>query len=78
MRAARSLPLTNELFFIVDNIINQLNENKSLLTFIAKNLSWGVFKHALTSPIRTMTSTSATFMMLCLLTLHIILFSLRS
>ncbi|MDE6670877.1 MAG: TetR/AcrR family transcriptional regulator [Ruminococcus sp.] len=35
---------------IVDNIINQLNENKSLLTFISKNLSWGVFKNALTSP----------------------------
>ncbi|MDE6501626.1 MAG: TetR/AcrR family transcriptional regulator [Ruminococcus sp.] len=35
---------------IVDNIINQLNENKSLLTFIAKNLSWGVFKTAITSP----------------------------
>lgn len=35
---------------IVDNIINQLNENKSLLTFISKNLSWGVFKNALISP----------------------------
>ncbi|MDE6034526.1 MAG: TetR/AcrR family transcriptional regulator [Ruminococcus sp.] len=35
---------------IVDNIINQLNQNKSLLTFISKNLSWGVFKNALTSP----------------------------
>lgn len=35
---------------IVDNIINQLNENQSLLTFISKNLSWGVFKSALTSP----------------------------
>ena len=35
---------------IVDNIVNQLNENKSLLTFISKNLSWGVFKNALTSP----------------------------
>lgn len=40
------------IVFIVDNIINQLNENKSLLTFIAKNLSWGVFKHALTTPIK--------------------------
>ena len=35
---------------IVDNIINQLNDNQSLLTFISKNLSWGVFKSALTSP----------------------------
>ncbi len=37
----------DRIIFIVDNIINQLNENKSLLNFIAKNLSWGVFKHAL-------------------------------
>ena len=43
---------SHHIIFIVDNIINQLNENKSLLTFIAKNLSWGVFKHALTSPIK--------------------------
>lgn len=35
---------------IVDNIVNQLNENQSLLTFISKNLSWGVFKTALTTP----------------------------
>ena len=40
----------NRIIQIVDNIINQLNENKSLLTFISKNLSWGVFKNALTSP----------------------------
>ena len=47
---------TDELSFedkivkIVDNIINQLNANQSLLTFISKNLSWGIFKTALTSP----------------------------
>lgn len=28
---------------LVENIIDQLNENPSLLRFIAKNLSWGVF-----------------------------------
>ncbi len=39
----------DNLIFIVDNIINQLNTNKSLLTFISKNLSWGIFKNALTS-----------------------------
>lgn len=38
------------LIFIVDNIINQLNDNKALLNFISKNLSWGIFKNALTSP----------------------------
>lgn len=34
---------------IIDKIVNQLNENQSLLTFISKNLSWGVFKSALTA-----------------------------
>lgn len=37
----------DRIIFIIDNIINQLNENKSLLTFISKNLSWGIFKNAL-------------------------------
>ena len=46
----------NELSFedkmvkLVDCIVNQLNSNQSLLTFISKNLSWGFFKSALTSP----------------------------
>ena len=50
--SGKKLTFNERIIFIVDNIINQLNENKSLLTFIAKNLSWGVFKHALTSPIK--------------------------
>ncbi|MGN0613970.1 MAG: TetR/AcrR family transcriptional regulator [Porcipelethomonas sp.] len=44
------LEFQNKIIFIIDNIINQLNENKALLTFISKNLSWGVFKNALISP----------------------------
>ena len=39
----------DKIMFIIDNIINQLNENQSLLTFISKNLSWGIFKNALIS-----------------------------
>ena len=39
----------SDIIFVVDNIINQLCENKSTLSFISKNLSWGVFKHALTT-----------------------------
>lgn len=39
-----------QIIFLVDHIINQLNNDKSLLTFISKNLSWGVFKNALTAP----------------------------
>lgn len=41
----------DEIIFIADNIIDQLTKNKTLLTFISKNLSWGVFKNALTSPV---------------------------
>lgn len=44
------LSFEDKLIKIVDNIINQLNSNKSLLTFISKNLSWGIFKTALTTP----------------------------
>ncbi len=49
---ARDVQLSFEekIIFIIDNIINQLNEDKSLLTFISKNLSWGIFKTALTTP----------------------------
>lgn len=39
-----------QIIFLIDHIINQLNSDKSLLTFISKNLSWGIFKNALTSP----------------------------
>lgn len=45
-----NISFEDKILKIIDNIINQLNENKSLLTFISKNLSWGVFKSALTSP----------------------------
>ncbi len=37
----------DKIIFLVDNILNQLNENKRLLRFIAKNLSWGIFRHAI-------------------------------
>ncbi len=41
----------DKFIFLIDNIINQLDENKSLLNFISKNLSWGVFKTALSTPL---------------------------
>lgn len=44
------LSFEDKLIKIVDNIINQLNADKSLLTFISKNLSWGIFKTAITNP----------------------------
>ena len=40
-----------KIIFIINHIINSLNSNRSLLTFISKNLSWGIFKEALTTNI---------------------------
>lgn len=39
--------IENRVIFLVNHIIDQLNQNKSLLTFISKNLSWGIFKNVL-------------------------------
>ncbi|MGN1480911.1 TetR/AcrR family transcriptional regulator [Porcipelethomonas sp.] len=49
MKKHPGLIFEDKIIFIVDNIINQLDKDKPLLTFISKNLSWGIFKHALTS-----------------------------
>lgn len=38
-----------KIVFIANNIIDALNNNQKLLTFISKNLSWGIFKEALTT-----------------------------
>lgn len=35
-----------QLHFLVDNILDRLEKESSLLGFISKNLSWGVFKAA--------------------------------
>ena len=37
----------DRIIFISDYVIDVLNKDKSLLTFISKNLSWGVFKNVL-------------------------------
>lgn len=39
----------DKVVFVIDNIVNQLSENPDLLTFISKNLSWGVFKNIISS-----------------------------
>ncbi len=41
--------LNDKILFIMDTILDELNENHALLNFIAKDLSWGVFKKALYS-----------------------------
>ncbi|MBS5521329.1 MAG: TetR/AcrR family transcriptional regulator [Clostridiales bacterium] len=40
----------DQIIFIVDNVIDQLCKDHSLLDFIFKNLSWGVFKNTMISP----------------------------
>lgn len=41
--------LEDRIIFLADNIIEQFNADKSLLLFISKNLSWGIFKQELIS-----------------------------
>ena len=38
------------LIFIMDYVLDELDANKGLLAFIYKDLSWAVFKKALTTP----------------------------
>ena len=38
----------DKMIFIVDYVIGKLEKNKPILRFISKNLSWGVFKQAVT------------------------------
>lgn len=48
--ASQALGFEDKIIYIINHIINQLDKNQELLTFISKNLSWGVFKNALTNP----------------------------
>lgn len=41
--------LDDRIIFLADNIIEQFTADKSLLGFISKNLSWGIFKNELIS-----------------------------
>lgn len=42
--------LEEHIVAMIDNILNQFVENTSLLNFIAKNLSWGIFTNAVSEP----------------------------
>lgn len=46
LRAAGITGFNQQLHFLVDNILDKLETESSLLGFISKNLSWGVFKDA--------------------------------
>ncbi len=37
----------DRFLYVIDHVIDDLTKNKPLLTFISKNLGWGVFKTAL-------------------------------
>lgn len=39
--------LEDQIIFMIDNILDQFTADKSLLRFISKSLSWGVFKNEL-------------------------------
>ena len=39
--------LTEQVIFIVDNVINSLARNQLLFKFISKNLSWGIFSQTM-------------------------------
>ena len=43
--------LENEIVFLMDYVLDELAANKGLLSFIYKDLSWAVFKRALTTPL---------------------------
>lgn len=40
----------DQVIFIIDHILNQFCEDKSLVLFLSKHLSWGFFKDALIAP----------------------------
>ena len=40
----------NRLIYMMDHVLDELAANKGLLAFIYKDLSWAVFKKALTTP----------------------------
>ena len=39
----------DRMIFIVDYILEKMQENKPMLRFISKNLSWGIFRQAIQS-----------------------------
>lgn len=50
LRKARIKDFDDRLIFIMDYVLDELAANKGLLAFIYKDLSWAVFKKALTTP----------------------------
>ena len=49
MAEKREMTFNEKMIYVIDNILTQLEGNHAMVAFIAKNLSWGVFKHAISS-----------------------------
>lgn len=47
MNAVTLDSLEDHVIFLINSVVNQLDQDKILLEFISKNLSWGVFQKAL-------------------------------
>ena len=45
MREKEFSSLEEKVVFLVNHVVDQLDENKALMRFISKNLSWAVFSH---------------------------------
>lgn len=48
LKEADILAFEDKIIFIVNYVLDEMRENKPILRFVSKNLSWGVFSHALT------------------------------
>ena len=51
VEAAGITDFEDRIIFIMDYVLDELDANKGLLAFMYKDLSWAVFKRALTSPV---------------------------
>lgn len=43
---------SNQLVFVIDEVINELEKNKILLKFISKNLSWGLYQDTVSNIVK--------------------------
>ncbi len=50
MEKAGIVVFEDRIVFIINYVLDELSKNKGLLAFIYKDLSWAVFKRALTNP----------------------------
>ncbi len=49
MEASQISVFEDKIIFIVDYVLDYMKKNKPVLRFISKNLSWGIFRRAITT-----------------------------